>query len=341
MEIKWIPVFEEIIRKMKHIIIVFDATGNIVLSNKFSNEITKKKLINTNILDLIDIELRDMYEYFEGVAKYKDTNSNVIDIQYSIFSIFDEKSNGNFNVLLGKDITFQESQKNQLKDLLNQKEKFIFDLHHKIKNNLQIVYSLFEVQLYYEIDKLNLNDEYDMKLYKKLNEIIIDIQKRILSISTVHSMLTKSNYNSFGSFVDLSEYIFDMINNTSAVYSFDNKATKINFKGIEYNINSDDCISIGLILNELISNFYKFCMKNVIIGQTIDIYMRKIEHNSEKIRLDIKFSYESIFDVYISKDSENLINGLISQMESEYIIKKSKNKITYTIIYTNKYDRKA
>jgi len=125
---------------------------------------------------------------------------------------------------------------------LKEKEKLLKEIHHRVKNNLQIVSSLLRLQSGNVVDK-------------KYLELISVSQNRIASMALVHEMLYSSR--DLGK-IEMKAYIERL---THSIYqSFFRPGLSVNF---EYDIDEqlffdiDQLIPIGLILNEIISNSFK------------------------------------------------------------------------------------
>lgn len=126
---------------------------------------------------------------------------------------------------------------------LKEKEQLLREIHHRIKNNLQIISSL-----------LNLQSEYikDASLLALLRES----QNRIKSMALVHEMLYATANMSQ---VMLNDYTVSLINNLKHSYSLPNQKIEFRFdikKTIRFKI--DHIIPLGLIFNEIISNSLKY-----------------------------------------------------------------------------------
>jgi PAS domain S-box-containing protein len=139
---------------------------------------------------------------------------------------------------ISRDITERKRTEDMLKASLAEKELLLKEVHHRVKNNLQVISALLYLQ------SLNFTDDNIIKAFR-------DGQDRIKSIALIHESLYKSK--SLGK-VDLSGYIKQLISQLSQSYG--DLSRKINFKvnadGVFLNINT--AIPCGMIINELISN---------------------------------------------------------------------------------------
>jgi PAS domain S-box-containing protein len=130
----------------------------------------------------------------------------------------------------------------QLNKSLHEKEILLKEIHHRVKNNLQIVISLLNLQSRYIKDETILN-------------AIKESQNRIRAMALVHEKLYKSEDISH---IDLSDYIRFL---ATSLFSFHNISPQkirltIDMKEVRIDINS--AIPIGLIINELVSNSLKY-----------------------------------------------------------------------------------
>lgn len=164
--------------------------------------------------------------------------------------------------LINQKIRREINSKNiALQNLVEEKEWLLKEIHHRVKNNLQIVMSLLNTQSYF------LNDE-------SAKAAILSSQHRIHSMSLIHKKLYQSeNIVS----VDMQLYIRELLEYFKI--SFDT-GYRINFildiDPIE--LSSTQCVPIALILNEGIMNAIKHAFPNNRKG-TIRISFKTLGHN--------------------------------------------------------------
>lgn len=125
---------------------------------------------------------------------------------------------------------------------LREKEQLLKEIHHRVKNNMQIISSLLSLQ------SENSEDE-------KFNALLRESRNRINSMALVHEMLYQSDDLSK---IELKEYIETLCSSVHRSYALPNSNIEFVYdvdKGAHFNI--DKMIPIGLILNEAISNSLK------------------------------------------------------------------------------------
>ena len=136
----------------------------------------------------------------------------------------------------------QISTQNELiEQALKEKEALIKEIHHRVKNNLQIVSSMLSLQMSKISDK-------------NIQTILRDAQQRINSISLTHQMLyQKENITS----ISLGDYVENLTGQIEkTIFSGDIKlTTKIDSR--ERKINIDSAVPLGLLINEILTNAYK------------------------------------------------------------------------------------
>jgi len=205
-------------------------------------------------------------------------------------------------------------QNNILRQLVNEKEWLLREIHHRVKNNLQIVISLLNTQSAYLENK-------DALL------AIQNSQNRMHAMSLIHQKLYQTENLSS---IDMSWYIHELVNYLKDSFDITSKIKYVlNAEPIELDV--AQAVPLGLILNEAISNAIKYAFPDDTKG-TINIelketetckYMLKISDNG--IGLHAGFEAEE-------RDSlgMNLMMGLTQQMDGSFNIA-SNNGVVITI----------
>ena len=158
-----------------------------------------------------------------------------------------------WNKTLRKQIKLRKESEMKLMDSLleikkqdNEKKVLLQEIHHRVKNNLQIVSSMMSLQA---------NVTKDKKSEKTLREAI----ERIKAIALVHDKIYKSpNVSSVSIDIYLKELIQDVLSNYSMLHKVD---TEIVCDNLELNV--DNIVPLGLIINELTTNSVKYAFHSV------------------------------------------------------------------------------
>ena len=158
------------------------------------------------------------------------------------------------------DITERKRAEQQVKASLEEKEVLLKEIHHRVKNNLQIIVSLLSLQSEYVKDK-------------QAVELFRESQFRVKSMALLHERLYETEDLAH---INFSDYIRDLTDELLSSYGTDagNIKLKINVKDVFPSV--DVAVPCALIINELVSN----CLKHAFPkGRSGEI---RIEFDSEK-----------------------------------------------------------
>ena len=140
-------------------------------------------------------------------------------------------------------ITVQLASKNRLiQTQINELEMLHKELHHRVKNNLQLISSLLGIQ------SLNSKD-------KKITQALKLGRSRVEAMSLIHKNLY---FDKQFTQVNIKSYIESLCQNFEATY--DDKAIKFKLDIVDHTLNVDQTIPIGLILNEVVCNSFKYAV---------------------------------------------------------------------------------
>jgi len=138
-----------------------------------------------------------------------------------------------------------EKQKRQIENSLLEKETLLREIHHRVKNNLQLVMSMMNIQA----RKGN---------YENINEFLEKSQKRITAILLIHQSIYQGDL--VGK-IDFKEYIGVLSKTIIQSFEIENRvAIQINSNKKLFNLTT--AISLGLIVNELLTNALKHAYPN-------------------------------------------------------------------------------
>jgi PAS domain S-box-containing protein len=168
---------------------------------------------------------------------------------------------------IGHDITEKKEAEERIRQSLKEKEVLLKEVHHRVKNNLQVISSILNLQSSYVKDQKTL-------------QILKESQNRIKSMSFIHESLYQTT--DFTS-INFSDYVRNLSQNLIQSYSgFENKI-ELRLDIDDVFLNLDMAIPCGLIINELVSNSLKYAFPQKAKGQ-IFISVKK---QKEKISLII------------------------------------------------------
>lgn len=145
---------------------------------------------------------------------------------------------------------------------LKEKELLLQEVHHRVKNNLQVMSSLIKLQSRY------IKDE-------KMLEILKETGGRIQSMAIVHTKI----YNSKDyEFIQFGEYARNLIENFQTTYGYKLRNVRFDIDIGDLKLNIDTAIPCGLIINELVSNAVKYAFPDGRAG-TITVAVKHLKDN--------------------------------------------------------------
>lgn len=216
-----------------------------------------------------------------------------------------------------EDITQQKQAEEQLKETLEEKEALLKEVHHRVKNNLQVISSL----LYLQSQRIE-----DARVRQFLN----DSQSRISSMALVHDTLYRSQDFAH---IDLSEYIQTLTTHLFHTYRIQPDLIKLDLQidaGIIVDI--DQAIPCGLILNELMTNALKHGFSG---GQTGHIKVM-LQNLPDQVCLVVGNDGQPLPESFEFEQSQSmglrLVNSLVHQLRGEVQVARTQTteiKITF------------
>lgn len=183
-----------------------------------------------------------------------------------------------------------------------EKEIFLKEIHHRVKNNLQIISSLLYMQF---------KDAKDDKMLAQLKQA----QDRIKSMALVHNKLYETNDVVH---VYLQEYIKDLAQGILSSNTPAGKEINLQINGDDkINLSLDTSISLGLILNELITNSCKYAFTNkdkgniwVSIQQKENNYVLEVKDDGSG--LPAEFERKNSLGVRLVKNLTRQLGGTVN-----------------------------
>jgi PAS domain S-box-containing protein len=235
------------------------------------------------------------------IPKTYETQANVQGNTKDFFATFDFIPGTRKSLISLIDITDRKRAEGMLKTSLKEKELLLREIHHRVKNSLQLISSLLTLQAS-EID-----DEKILARYK-------ESENRIHTIALIHESLYQSTNISNINFRDYVEVLVEDIMNSFGVST--NKVKTILELG-DYNLGIETAIPLGLIINELVSNSLKHAFKGydkgeikIILEKNDETYTLTIKDNGIGLPEGFKFGETSSLGIL-------LINSLVNQLEGE------------------------
>ena len=224
---------------------------------------TPENMLGKNILEMIhpnDLEIvksstrKAIYAHSSNEIEYrhKTSSGDYIWIETTSNPLFDNENNLKGFVCGSRDITDRKRTEKQIKTSLEEKEVLLKEIHHRVKNNMQIISSLLSLQSRY------IEDEKYMAIFK-------ESQDRVKSMAMIHEGLYKTNNLAR---INFEEYVRNLTSGLFSSYGMDKNIIETKMDLDKILLDVDTALPLGLILNELISNSLKHAFPIEYIGGT-------------------------------------------------------------------------
>ena len=228
-------------------------------------------------------------------------------------------------VLLRQIILLNETEKAQIeqkkaeiavKESLKEKETLLREIHHRVKNNLQVILSLLSLQ------SENVVDEKD-------HELFIGSQNQVRSMALIHEKLYESDNLSS---INFSDYIKSLLDSIIDGYPQDLSLINIELDIGDIELNIETSVPCGLIINELVSNSLKHAFPS---GTKGSISVKMYADNDDYILTvaDDGVGYDRKAELLDStKLGLNLVNTLVRQLGGTIEVLEGKGT-SYKIVF--------
>lgn len=265
--------------------------------------------IQTCILTLKPGRVQHRFKHVDGHYVWVETIGNPI-----------ADKNGEFAgaVYITRDITELKNIENQFKSSLNEKELLLREVNHRVKNNMQIISSILNLQSAHLEDKIALNT-------------LRESQNRVKSMAIVHEELYQSDNLSK---IDFTEYIKRLVTELFNSYGINQETITPEISAETIFLNIDTAIHCGLIINELVSNSLKHAFLGPRNQYDANDSFINTKENQINGKISIKFYLEDDRRVLLIEDNGTgfpkkinpkntqtlglkLVNTLVNQLSGE------------------------
>jgi PAS domain S-box-containing protein len=303
------------------ILIIKGETGTIIDANPFLINMlgySREELLCMKLWELCIVEevmkIKAIFSNIqnEGYVKFeqlhfKTKSGRCVDVELiGDFYLFDNTKVIKCGI---HDITMGKEANEQIKASLREKDILLQEIHHRVKNNMQIISSLLKLQSKYIKEK-------------KYRVLFEESQNMIRSMSLIHEKL----YNSRDiSRIDFKEYIYDLVNSLFRSYDVNGYVirSRINIENVSPGM--DMAIPCGLIINELVTNSLKYAFPD---GRKGEINIAFSQNNSNIYELFVGDNGVGISEDMDIKNTDSLGLRLVTmlvidQLEGEIDLKRN------------------
>lgn len=154
-------------------------------------------------------------------------------------------------ILRGRASKALASEKSTIENALKEKELLMQEIHHRVKNNLQVITSLLNLQS-------NLIED------EVANAAVTDSKNRVFSMSLIHqSLYEMENLTE----VRAKEYFTQLMNNLKSTFQGNERDIEVQLEIEDLTLDVDQAIPLGLIINEIVTNSFKHAFVEQNQGQ--------------------------------------------------------------------------
>ena len=273
---------------------------------------------------LVIVSLATLSLYLISISDYSFTNyvpakaDNAFNFFFLLFLII--LLGGVFGRLMSKNNDLVYKSKKEIAKRNEEKTVMLKEIHHRVKNNLQVVNSLLRIQA------RGLDDE-NVKLMFKLT------QSRVIAMARLHEKI----YNTKDlKYIDVNDHFRLLIRDLIHSYNLDkNIVSKFSIEPVKMSI--DTLLPLSLIVNELISNSLKHAFNSVDAGEIfVALKSTKSNHEYELIIGDNGIGTQGcVLSEVVNSTGVTLIKTFVRQLNGSITTLREKKGTNFKILFSN------
>jgi len=236
----------------------------------------------------------------------------------SLFVAYNQKKKNNSILQSQKEIL--QKQKDEIEKHDNEMAILLEELHHRVKNNLQVVSSMLSLQ------SNQMEDSTAVEAFR-------EGKNRVEAMALIHQRLYK-NEDSLST-IDMQEYIRSLVETVSNSYGYSHNKLHLNLEALELDV--EIAVPIGLILNEVLSNCFKHAFASldsarlevVLQKKPENVFYLKVSDNGIGLPADAIEGKNNSFGM-------KMIHSLINQLRGSLTILTEEGTLFEFIVPVNK-----
>lgn len=298
---------------------ITDQQAHFVAVNQAACKLTgysREELLQMRIPDLHEeADLEAYKQYFHRIlrgesilseAKILRKDGQKIDVEFSNNIIFLDGTP--YIHTVARDISEWKKDKERIKAFLREKDVMLQEIHHRVKNNMQIIISLMRIQA--------------RKVKNaRFSKYLQALQDRVYSMSLIHDHFYKERQLDK---INIATYIKELINHLFYIHGHKDNKIKINLAIDKIYLDLNKAVPFGMLINEIITNILKHAFPQRKKGE---IFLRLYQDGNKKIHLlisdtgvglpsEVDIENPTTMGLQLMKDLTQQLKGEI-QIESE------------------------
>lgn len=222
---------------------------------------------------------------------------------------------------IAEDVTERKTMERKIEESLTEKETLLREVHHRVKNNMQIISSLLRLQSY-QVEDDTIREEF------------LDCQQRVRSMVMVHERLYQSDSLAD---LDVAEYLKQLVDGLINSYSRSRDPELVFDVDEDLDLPLDDTIACGLIINELVSNSLEHGFDSSVVDPTITLSLKQLH---DTVRLTVSDNGTGPPEDFTAAETNSLGLQLIesitaTQLNGDYEFRKE-GGTTVEVTFPNK-----
>jgi len=203
--------------------------------------------------DDLDKEIKILQRVLDGEIdtysmekRYLRKDSSIVWVSLAVTTARDEAGSPLHFIGVVEDITDRKRSHHELQSSLAEKEVLLREIHHRVKNNMQVISSLLNLQAH-SIEE------------GRLKKIFQESQSRVRAMALIHEILYESGKLAR---IDFGDYVTKLATSLARMYGAEPGRVDLRVRANDLTLEIDDTMPCGLVINELLSNSFKYAFRD-------------------------------------------------------------------------------
>ena len=251
--------------------------------------------------------------------RYLRKDSSIVWVSLTVSLVRDRPGDPSYFIAVVEDTTERKHAELAVQSSLAEKEVLLREIHHRVKNNMQVISSLLNLQA------KGIEDP-------RLGKMFQESQSRVRAMALIHEILYQSGHLAR---IDLGEYVTKLAESLVRMYGIEPDRIKLSVAAENVTLGIDDTVPCGLVINELLSNSLKYAFRD---GRTGEIRIEAEPVMNDRIKLVVRddgIGIPAEVDIRNTKTmGMRLVIGLVeSQLGGDVTLDRSEGT-RFTITFT-------